>query len=72
MAASIRPLLRSCSLRESSSIANTMPPSGVLNAAARPTAPPATSNSRALMPLFGDSQRRAASITPAPICTEGP
>ncbi len=53
-------------------MANTMPPRGVLKAAAIPAAPPATSNSRSLMPEAGDSQRRACSITPAATCTDGP
>ena len=36
-------------------MANITPPSGVLKAAAMPAAPPATSNSRSLMPEAGDS-----------------
>lgn len=53
-------------------MAKTMPPSGVLNAAATPAAAPATIRSCASMPLPGDSQRRACCITPAPTCTVGP
>ncbi len=49
-----------------------IPASGVLNAAAIPAAPPATSSEWALMPLPRGSQRRAASITPAAIWTDGP
>lgn len=44
MAAMIRPLLRCSGLRDNSSIANMIPPSGVLNAAAMPAAPPAISS----------------------------
>jgi len=54
MAPSIRPDERVSSRRDSSSMANTTPPSGVLNAAAMPAALPATSSSRALMPERGD------------------
>ena len=72
MAPSIRPEERVSSRRDSSSMANTMPPSGVLKAAAMPAALPATSSSRALMPERGDRKRRAAYITPAAICTDGP
>ena len=72
MPATIRPLLRCSGERDSSSMANMTPASGVLKAAAMPAAPPATSREWALTCEWRGSQRRAASITPAAICTDGP
>ena len=72
MAATTRPLVRCSILRVSSSMANITPASGALNAAAIPAAPPATSSACGCTTLLAGSQRRACSITPAAICTEGP
>ena len=72
MAVMITPLLRDSILRDSSSMANTTPASGALNAAAMPAAPPATSSAWAVMPERGSNHRRAWCITPAATCTDGP
>ena len=72
MAATSSPLLRSSGRRDSSSIANITPPSGVLKAAAMPAAPPATSRPCSLTEPRSGSQRRALCSTPAAICTDGP
>jgi hypothetical protein len=66
------PLLRCSGVRESSSIANTTPASGALNAAAMPAAPPAMSKLCALTTDRPGNQRRALCMTPAAICTDGP
>ena len=72
MAASSKPLLRCSGRRVSSSIANITPPSGVLNAAAMPAAPPAIISPCSDTCERSGSQRRAWCITPAAICTDGP
>jgi len=72
MAAMIRPLLWDSSLRDSSSMANTTPASGALNAAAIPAAPPATSRACSFSPRPRRSQCRALCKTPAATCTDGP
>ncbi len=72
MAATMRPLLRCSGERDNSSMANITPANGVLNAAAMPAAPPATSRPCAVTAERLGNQRRAASITPAAICTHGP
>ena len=57
--------------RDSSSIANMIPPNGVLKAAATPAAPPAMIRSRvgAIRPRFFPDSMLS---TDAPTCTDGP
>ncbi len=72
IAVMIRPLLRCSGERASSSMANTTPANGVLKAAAIPAAPPATNRPCTFMRRRSGTRRRACSMTPAAICTDGP
>jgi hypothetical protein len=58
--------------RVSCSRPKTMPPSGVLNAAAMPAAAPATIRSCTSTPDLGERKRFAPAMMPAPTCTVGP
>jgi hypothetical protein len=53
-------------------MAKITPANGVLNAAATPAAPPATSRPCSLTAERAGSQRRAWCMTPAASCTDGP
>lgn len=64
--------VRASKRRASSSIAKTMPASGVLNAAAMPAAPPAMTRSGARITRWFGSQRCASSMKIALIWTVGP
>ncbi len=71
-AVSTMPLKRCSNVPASSSIANTTPASGVLNAAAMPAPPPARMKREI---AFGSSKPRrlpTAYMMPAPTCTVGP
>ena len=70
---SVVPLVRSSNDRDSSSMANTIPASGVLNAAATPAAPPASTSAWRCPGnrLPGINRPTLFTIT-APTCTVGP
>ncbi|MCY1396190.1 hypothetical protein D9M71_111510 [compost metagenome] len=71
-AVSSRPLKRCSKVLLSSSMANTTPPSGVLNAAAMPAAPPARISPVTVRLPYSPRRRPKEYISAAPICTVGP
>ena len=71
-AVSTVPRVRDSNEWPSSSMANTTPASGVLNAAATPAAPPASTSARSSSSRGSRSTRPSACMMAAPTCTVGP